>query len=125
MIRLLFIRPRWRPSWSALTVRWRRCSGCDDFLERHGRVGELADVGWLPGADQILHGVVDIPDIDVHPGEDAPTTEPERDELALLSVAAEDHLVVAARLDVPRVLHPQVVLVGVEVRHPVVGDILA
>ena len=52
-------------------------------------------------------------------------SEPEGDELAVVGVAAEDDLVVAAGLDVAGVFHAQVVLVGEEVRYPVVGDVLA
>jgi hypothetical protein len=55
----------------------------DHFGERKVRVGELADVGGSRGADEILDCVVDVPDIDVHPGEDATPAEPERDELPL------------------------------------------
>ena len=48
--------------------------------------------------------------------------QPERDELASGAIAAEDHPVPGARQT--RVLHPDVVLIGEEVRQPVI-DVIA
>src|SRR5215469_3632700 len=92
-------------------------------VKRNAGVGQRLNLGRLPGADQRFDLGVDVPDVDVHAGRDAPAVQPEGDELAALAVAAEDHLIPLRR--VPRVLHPHVVLVGVEVRDAVVADLLA
>ena len=88
-------------------------------------LASLAVSTGVAAPDQRLDRVVHVPDVDVHAGQHAALAEPERDELAPLLVAAEDHLVVAAGLHVAGVLHAEVVLVGVEVRQPVVDGLLA
>jgi len=62
-----------------------------DLVERYGGVGEAGRVGGLAGPDQGPDRVADVPDVDVHPGDDAAARQPERDELALGHVAADDH----------------------------------
>src|SRR5690606_19909784 len=93
--------------------------------ERDGRVLQPGGVDRRAGADDPLDLLGHVPDVDVHPGQHAPVREPERDELTRRHVAAEHDPVVAARLGVAGVLHAEVVLVGEEVRHAVVADLLA
>ncbi|CAM5693373.1 hypothetical protein SAFG77S_09962 [Streptomyces afghaniensis] len=88
-------------------------------------VGEHGDVYRLGGADEGLELVVDVPDVDVHAREHPVAGEPEGDELTSRHVTAEDDLVVATGLDVSGVFHAQVVLIGEEVRNPVVYRILS
>ncbi|GAA3235386.1 hypothetical protein GCM10020256_53210 [Streptomyces thermocoprophilus] len=89
------------------------------------RVGEGFGVHAGAAADEVLDAVRDVPHVHVHPGEDAVLLHPERDELPLVGVAADHHLVVGAGRRPAAVLHAEVVLVGEEVRHPVVDDVLA
>ena len=60
-----------------------------------------------------LDRVGDVPDVHVHRGDETAAVDPERDELPRRGVAAHDDRDPARRL--PRVLHPDVVLVGEEV----------
>src|SRR5215475_14298701 len=78
-----------------------------DLVEGDGGVGEALGVDLAAGADQVLDRVGDVPDVDVHAGEDAAVAQPERDELAGRDVAAVDDLVVAAGAGVPGVLHAE------------------
>src|SRR5688572_13895499 len=57
--------------------------------------GQLHGVDPAPRADQLLDLLVDVPDVDVHAGDDAPVREPEGDELAPGRIAAEHDLVPA------------------------------
>src|SRR5688572_28604909 len=84
--------------------------------------GQLLAIDPAARVDQLLDLLVDVPHVDVHAGDDASVREPEGDELARRWVAAEDDLVPAGR--VTGVLHADVVLVGEEVRDPVVGDLV-
>ena len=77
-------------------------------------IDELRGRDRSAGANQRLHVLVDVPHVDVHPGDDALVRQPEGDELTAGRVAAEDDLVPFGRE--ARVLHADVVLVGVEVR---------
>ena len=70
------------------------------------RVGEPFRVELLAGQDELLDRVGDVPDVDIHPGQDPPSTEPERDELSCCGVTAEDNLVEAVGVGVARVLMP-------------------
>ena len=64
-----------------------------------------------------------VPDVHRHPRGDPTVAQPEGDELPAVAVPAHDHLVVG-RAE-PDVLHAEVVLVGEEVRHPLVAHVLA
>src|SRR3954453_10351006 len=92
-----------------------------ELLQRGRRVGQPGGVDRLPGAHQVADRAGDVPDVDVHAGEHPAPGEPEGDELPLRQVTADDDAVVAARGDVPGVLHAQVVLVAEEVGQPLVA----
>src|SRR5204862_1355592 len=64
-----------------------------------------------------------VPDVHVHARDHAAVREPEGDELAPREVATEDQLVTAG--GIADELHPDVVLVGEEVRQAVVGGRLS
>lgn len=64
----------------------------------------------------MLDRAVDVPDVDVHAGQDATAGQPEGDKLPACEIAAHHHVPVTTLLGVARVLHAQVVLVGEEVR---------
>src|SRR4051812_13278368 len=102
----------WTESWSELR-------------QRHLRVGESRDVHGLAGLDQVADLVDDVPDVDVHAGDDVVPGQPERDELPAGEVAADDDPLVVPGTRVADVLHAQVVLVAEEVRQPVVDGPLA
>src|SRR5689334_8231850 len=89
-----------------------------ELLEGLERVLERVDVHRLAGRDDPLDRGRYVPDVHVHPGRDAAVAEPERDELAAGTIAAEDDRIVGRRA--PGVLHADVVLVGIEVRDAVV-----
>src|SRR5690606_535811 len=72
----------------------------------------------VAGGDDLPDGVDRVPVVDVHTRDDGAATQPERGEHPPRDVAAEHDVVVPGR--VPDVLHPEVVLVGEEVREPVV-----
>ena len=93
----------------------------DERGERHVGVGQPRIVDRRPGAEQRLDVVADVPQIDVHAREQRVPAQPEGDELAARGVAAEDDAVPVG--GVAAVLHPDVVLVGEEVRQPVVGRV--
>ena len=77
------------------------------------------DVDRLAGSDQVADRVVDVPHVDVHPGDHPPFRQPEGDELAGAEIAADhDHLDPEGEA---AVLHADVVLVGEEVRDLVVA----
>src|SRR5262249_32601096 len=107
--------------WGRAGVRGSSPGVYSERLEGDVRVGEAGRIDGQSGPYQGCDLVVDVPDVDVHAGQHPPAPDPERQELAPRHVAAEDHLVVAAGVDVPGVLHAQVVLVGEEVGHAVVG----
>src|SRR5665647_3137075 len=77
------------------------------------------------GPDELLDLLGDVPDVDVHPSQHAALAQPEGDELPFGEVPADHELVVPVGPDVADVLHAQVVLVGVEVRQPVVRCVRA
>src|SRR5436305_9419825 len=85
----------------------------------HVGIGEPAVVDGRAGADELLDVLRDVPDVDVHAGDDAVARQPERDELAPGGVAAEDDAVPAARE--AGVLHADLVLIGEEVRDALIG----
>src|SRR5215469_645085 len=89
-------------------------SAGQQLVERHVGIGEPGDVYGAAAAHDGLDRVVDVPDVDVHAGQHAPATEPERDELPPRDITAEHDLVVGAWLDVSGVLHAEVVLVSKE-----------
>src|SRR6185437_12767933 len=93
--------------------------------EGDGGVGEAGEVYWAGGADEGLDVVVDVPDVDVHAGDDDAAGEPEGDEFQGRRVAAVGDLVIAARGGQAGALHAEVVLVAIEIRHRVVADGLA
>src|SRR3954471_2831568 len=100
------------------------CDGvADELLERDFGVAEARPVDGPATADQVLDRVDDVPDVDVHARGDDAVAQPEGDELARGGIPAEDHLLVAR--GEPRVLHADVVLVGEEVREPLVRGRLA
>ena len=74
-------------------------------------------------AYELFDRVGDIPDVDVHAGHDTIADHPEGDELPRRGIAAEDNPV--PRAGEARVLHADLVLVGEEVRHALVGGRLA
>src|ERR1700722_11745619 len=74
-------------------------------------VDQAADVDLAVGADEGSDVVGDVPDVDVHAGDDHALEEPERDELQGLRVTAVDDLVVAARLGQARAFHAELILV--------------
>src|SRR6202044_2218909 len=96
-----------------------------DLGERDGGVGQAGGVQGAGGADEGLDVIGDVPDVDVHAGDQAALAEPEGDELQGVGVAPVDDLVVGAGDGQARALHAEVVLVAVEVGHPVVLDLLA
>ena len=108
-----------------MTCRLGRRRVASDFGQRDGGVGEAGGVQGPGGADERLDVVVDVPDVDVHARDRLAFLEPEGDELQALAAAAVDDLVVGARQRQARGLHAEVVLIAVEVRHPVVFDRLA
>src|ERR1039457_3642444 len=110
---------------SAAASAIRSASATSERAQRLFRVAERVRVHRLARTDQFLDRVVDVPDVDVHAGQYLPAAKPERDELTPGDVTTEDDLVVAAGFHVAGVLHAQVVLVGEEVGHPVVGNVLA
>src|SRR5512146_1284297 len=96
-----------------------------DFGEGGRGVREAGGVYLAGGTDEGLDLGCDIPDVDVHARDDAAVVEPEGDELEGVAVAAIYDLVVAAGQRQARAFHAEVVLVAVEVGHPVVLDLLA
>ena len=70
-------------------------------------------------ADQSLNRVGDVPDVHVHARHDVISGEPEGDELAARGIASEHDAVPV--VGEAGVLHADVVLIGEEVRHAVVG----
>src|SRR5262245_18058103 len=112
-------------------------NACDELIQPYRRIRQACDVD--PGTCQAsprkrLDLVIDIPDVDVHAGEHSIPRHPEGDEFrvgvaAYRRIAAEDDAVVPAWRAPPRVLHadagPRLVLVGEEVRHPVVDNVAA
>src|ERR1700689_2794045 len=88
-------------------------------------VDQAAYVDLAVGADEGTDVVGDVPDVDVHAGDDHALGEPERDELQGFGVTAVDDLVVAARFGQARAFHAELVLVAVEIRHRVVHHALA
>src|SRR5215213_9668597 len=63
--------------------------------ERHRGVGKPLDVDLSAGADQLADVLDDVPDVDVHAGQDPPGPQPEGDKLPRGEVSADDHPVVA------------------------------
>src|SRR5215467_10025896 len=104
---------------SAWRRRARQSPSAENIGQRHVAIREQIEIdsaATVAGAYQLLNVVVHIPDVGVHAGEHATVLHPERNELRRLPIhdvgaAAEHHAVVAARLDVSRVLHAEVVLV--------------
>src|SRR5262249_46281663 len=87
-------------------IRARYCSGCGltrprrlarEAFERHLRVSELLWIDLGAGPDQVANLLVDVPDVDVHPGGDPAVLHPEGDELSRVHVAPEDDLVPVGR----------------------------
>src|SRR3954451_19850922 len=98
----------------AWDVRSRLGAGSGEVGEWRAGVGQAVAINPRVGRDQGTNVVLDVPDIDVHARGDAALAQPERDELAGGDVATHHDVVVAT--SEPRVLHPDVVLVGEEVR---------
>src|SRR4051794_18613429 len=94
----------------------------DEVRQRDVLVRESSCVNRLLRLDECLHIVGDVPDVDVHPREDASVLCPEGDEFSGARVSAVDDVVVTIRADVAGVLHSQVVLICEEVGDSVVGD---
>ena len=89
-------------------------------------VSEPEGVDPLTGADQLPDRVTDLPDVHVHRRENSSVAHPEGDELAGRNVAADhDPDVADLGIDVPGVLHAELVLVGEEVGKTLVGGSLA
>ena len=84
----------------------------DQRRQRYVRIREPAHVDRVAIANDRLDRLGDIPNVDVHTGEDTSPVKPEGDELRGGDVSAEYHLVVSVGFDVARVLNPHVVLVG-------------
>src|SRR5438067_2148158 len=74
----------------SLVSAWR---GRDQRLQRRVCIRQSARIDLLSRADQPLDVLVDIPNVDVHPGHHASVAQPEGDKFTALAVAAEDHLV--------------------------------
>jgi hypothetical protein len=55
--------------------------------------GQRSHLVGLTRAAQRLDTPIHVPDVDVHPGRDAPVTQPERDDLATGALAAEAGLI--------------------------------
>ena len=67
------------------------------FVEGNGGVGESIGVDGSAGRMSAFDRIGDVPDVDVHARRDPVlAVEPERDELALVHVAADHDVVVAA-----------------------------
>src|SRR6516165_1937518 len=75
--------------------------------ERDVRVGQRARINLGARPDQGFDVGVDVPDVDVHAGQDPAVPQPEGDELTTGPVAAEHHFIPLPR--VSRVLHADVV----------------
>ena len=93
------------------------------IVERNRRVRKPGGIDDVSVLDQSPDGIRHVPDVDVHPGQH-PTAAGQNATNSRPDVAADHDLVVAVLLGEPGVLHPEVVLVGVEVRKPVVGRVL-
>lgn len=91
-----------------------------EVLEGDVRVGQTGFVEGLLGFDEGAQRFGDVPHVGAHGRDNSIMGDPEGDERSGLGIAAEHDPVPARR--VAGVLHAQVVLVGEEVGHPVVGD---
>src|SRR3954468_8164196 len=96
-----------------------------DFGKVRALVDEAVRIHSLTGTDEALDVVLHVPHVDVHAGDDPVVAQPERDELPRLDVSAVDDPGAGDEGRVARILHPQIVLVGVEVRDVVVRRALA
>jgi hypothetical protein len=70
-----------------------RCQLSREAVKRGTGIGQRGRLGRLTRADQRLHVLVHVPDVDVHSSYYPPIAEPERDELAVGRVTAEHDLV--------------------------------